>query len=147
MDIPKYYKFFMFMGLSFLPITLSFVFFDYSCLDKYKIIKEFYPYSLLAVAIFYTIISLFFRLFLYVYIDIINIKKDYINLFEMKWDELLYMVSAESFIYGAIPFIITLYQKNNVIGFMTNSAIVWVGFVLVFTIVKLFFLTIKWFKK
>jgi len=125
MDIEKNIKPFMFIVLALIPAILGFVFFEYDILYKNKIIFEMKPFSLIAICIIYTVLSVFIRIL--VYSTGIFFKDKSIKEFVQKatFIEFFYAGCVDVLIYSSIPIIITFVQKGNYIDYLKNTFLIW----------------------
>ena len=110
----------LFTILALMPICIAFVFFDIDPLLKIKIVKIFFPKSLVAIGVLFTSVLLSFRIviakLLEAYFQNIMVKKErnfsFLNIF---------YISCYHVILGTLfPFIITYLREGNIVHFFQN---------------------------
>lgn len=132
MNFEKDTKYYMFGIVSIIPVFIAFMFFNYHCLYSFEIIKQFAPYSLLAIGVLYTITSIMVRLLINF---IANFAIKDIGMFNNKFSDLSIFFSIEYLLYSIIPIVISFLVNANFIGFIENTLITWgisILFLLVF---------------
>ena len=125
MDIEKTLKFSLFAGLSLLPAALGLLLFDYTCLYKFQLIKDFEKTSLIAIVLVYAGIAVLIRLLMYSALNLFKDKQVRMIANTTNFMTLFYIVCVDVFIYSSIPIIITYYKHGSYIHFIQNTLLVW----------------------
>lgn len=126
MNTEQTIKFGLFTGLSILPIAFGLLLFDYSILNSYNLINDFgITVSLIAIALAYTGVSILIRIFMYSMGILFKDKSISGLIANSTFLELFYIACVDTFIYGAMPIVLTVYLKGNFIHFVQNSILIW----------------------
>ena len=135
MDIEKSIKFFLFAGLSILPIAFGLIAFDYNSLRDFQLVKDFgITTSLISISLVYTGVSIIIRLLMISMGVFFKDKKIKDVAKNSPFLEMFYVSCVDAFIYSSIPIIITYYRGGDFIIFVQNSILVWLMILLYFII-------------